>query len=299
MKKIFSPWSKQRQPAPGFVTSLRKIRGSVACDTGSIDETFTQPRYHIRAQDLGKIHKAASGGQVGKVQQLLFLGKSDVNERDKKRRTALHLACANGHIEVVKFLLSRKCEVDMGDNEDRTPLMKAIQHQETECAFNLLDYGADPNITDDYGNTALHYAVYSGNIVLITKLLSCGANIETKNKKQLTPLLLAINGKNLKMVEFLVKNKADINAVDKYESISGTLDVDDDLRHTPEHEDFDSDTKQWFGAVVFQSAAITVGHIQRLGAAWVQPQCSGNTARKDQDVSALKTVERSTKCLTP
>ncbi|XP_053451571.1 POTE ankyrin domain family member A-like [Nycticebus coucang] len=108
----------------------------------------------------------------------------------------------------------------MGDNEDRTPLMKAIQHQETECAFNLLDYGADPNVTDDYSNTALHYAVYSGNIVLITKLLSCGANIETKNKKQLTPLLLAINGQNLKMVEFLVKNKADINAVDKYESLA-------------------------------------------------------------------------------
>uniref|UniRef100_H0XHI8 CCDC144C-like coiled-coil domain-containing protein n=1 Tax=Otolemur garnettii TaxID=30611 RepID=H0XHI8_OTOGA len=186
---------------------------------------FTEPRYHIRTRDLGKIHKAASRGQVDKVQQLLLLGKSRVNDRDSNRRTALHLACAKGHIKVVRLLLSRKCEVDVGDNEGRTPLMKAVQYQETECAFNLLEYGADPNVTDDYGNTALHYAVYNGNMVLITKLLSCGANIEAKNKKQLTPLLLAINGKSLKTVEFLVKNKADTNAVDRHERNSLILAV--------------------------------------------------------------------------
>ncbi|XP_053451577.1 putative ankyrin repeat domain-containing protein 30B-like [Nycticebus coucang] len=223
MKKIFSLWSKQGQQSPGFVTSLRKIRGSVACDTGSIDESFTQPRYHIRALQLCEIHKAASRGQVDKVQQLLFLKKSGVNHRDTERRTALHLACAKGHLKVVRLLLSRKCEADVVDNEGRTPLMKAVQYQETKCAFNLLDYGADPNVADDYGNTALHYAVYNGNMVLITKLLSCGANIEAKNKKQLTPLLLAINVKSLKMVEFLVKNKADINAVDRHESIHQVL----------------------------------------------------------------------------
>ncbi|XP_053451549.1 ankyrin repeat domain-containing protein 62-like [Nycticebus coucang] len=220
MKKIFSLWSKQGQQSPGFVTSLRKIRGSVACDTGSIDESFTQSRYHIRARQLCEIHKAASRGQVDKVQQLLFHKKSGVNHRDTERRTALHLACAKGHLKVVRLLMSRQCEADVVDNEGRTPLMKAVQYQERECAFNLLDYGADPNVADDYGNTALHYAVYNGNMVLITKLLSCGANIEAKNKKQLTPLLLAINVKSLKMVEFLVKNKADINAVDRHERSS-------------------------------------------------------------------------------
>lgn len=42
--------------------------------------------YHIRDKDLGKIHKAARLGDVARVQQLLLLGKSGVNDRDKMDR---------------------------------------------------------------------------------------------------------------------------------------------------------------------------------------------------------------------
>jgi len=39
-------------------------------------------------------------------------------------RTALHLACANGHSEVVALLLERKCQLNLGDSENKTALMK-------------------------------------------------------------------------------------------------------------------------------------------------------------------------------
>lgn len=39
-------------------------------------------------------------------------------------RTALHLACANGHPEVVTLLTDNKCELNYGDNDDRTALIK-------------------------------------------------------------------------------------------------------------------------------------------------------------------------------
>jgi hypothetical protein len=39
-------------------------------------------------------------------------------------RTALHLACAYGHPEVVTLLVERKCEIDARDSESSTALIK-------------------------------------------------------------------------------------------------------------------------------------------------------------------------------
>ncbi|XP_045389229.1 ankyrin repeat domain-containing protein 26 isoform X5 [Lemur catta] len=213
MKKIFS--KKGESPLASF-SSRRRTGAGVACEHGN--GVYSQPGYHVRDRDLGKIHKAASLGQVVKVQQILLLRKNGLNDRDKMSRTALHLACVNGHSEVVTLLVDRKCQLNMCDSENRTALMKAVQCQEEECATILLEHGADPNLADVHGNTALHYAVYNENIPITAKLLLHNANIEAKNKAELTPLLLAINGKKQQMVEFLVQKKGNINEVDKLKS---------------------------------------------------------------------------------
>ncbi|XP_008000800.3 ankyrin repeat domain-containing protein 26 isoform X2 [Chlorocebus sabaeus] len=213
MKKIFS--KKGESPLGSFARRRRSSAGSGG-EPG--EGAYSQPGYHVRDRDLGKIHKAASAGNVAKVQQILLLRKNGLNDRDKMNRTALHLACANGHPEVVTLLVDRKCQLNVCDNENRTALMKAVQCQEEECATILLEHGADPNLADVHGNTALHYAVYNEDIPVATKLLLYDANIEAKNKDDLTPLLLAVNEKKQQMVEFLIKKKANVNAADKLES---------------------------------------------------------------------------------
>ncbi|XP_043334477.1 ankyrin repeat domain-containing protein 26-like isoform X5 [Cervus canadensis] len=207
MKKIFGFRSKKGMPS--FDSSISPGR-----DRGHHRTNF-QPRNHIRDKDLGEIHKAASVGDVAKVQQVLLLGKSGLNDKDKLDRTALHLACANGHPAVVALLLERKCLLNLCDSENRTALMKAVECQEEECATLLLEHGADPNVRDACGNTALHYAVLCQNSSLAAKLLSYNACIEARNKDDLTPLLVAIRERRGHMVEFLVKKEANIHAVDK------------------------------------------------------------------------------------
>ncbi|XP_023596339.1 coiled-coil domain-containing protein 144A isoform X2 [Trichechus manatus latirostris] len=216
MKKIFGFGSKKGESPLGSSTSPRRDSAGVGRENSK--SVNSQPGYHIRDKDLGKIHKAASVGNVAKVQQILLLGKNGLNDRDKTNRTALHLACANGHPEVVTLLVERKCQLNVCDSENRTALIKAVQCQEEECATILLEHGADPNLMDVNGNTALHYAACGQNISIAAKLLSHNANIEARNKNDLTPLLLAVSENKQQMVEFLVKKEANIHAVDKAKS---------------------------------------------------------------------------------
>lgn len=41
-------------------------------------------------------------------------------------RTALHIACASGHVEVVHFLVESKAKLNLCDNQNRSALMKVI-----------------------------------------------------------------------------------------------------------------------------------------------------------------------------
>ncbi|XP_031794743.1 ankyrin repeat domain-containing protein 26 isoform X6 [Sarcophilus harrisii] len=207
MKKIFNFGSKKGQsPSRSFAVPRR--------DCG-VPESDTSAGYLLRDKELGKLHKAASVGDVAKVQQLLLLGKHDVNDLDKVKRTPLHLACAKGYPDVVSLLVQRKCKLNLCDNDNRTPLIKAVQCQQEECATILLEHGADPNLVDSNNNTALHYAASGQNKAIAAQLLKHKGDIEAKNKEGYTPLLLAVTENNHDIVDFFLKNGANVNASDK------------------------------------------------------------------------------------
>uniref|UniRef100_A0A2K5MNN4 CCDC144C-like coiled-coil domain-containing protein n=1 Tax=Cercocebus atys TaxID=9531 RepID=A0A2K5MNN4_CERAT len=174
---------------------------------------FSFPEYRIKLSHLRRIHRAICYGRLEKLKYLL-LTRSDVNKRDKKERTPLHLACATGQPDMVSLLVSARCELNVYDREYRTPLIKAVQLRQEVCATILLKNGADPNIMDFFGKTALHYAVYNEDTSMIETLLCYGADIEERGKCEYQPLLLAVSRAKVNMVEFLLKKNANVNAVD-------------------------------------------------------------------------------------
>ncbi|XP_078297190.1 uncharacterized protein LOC132676998 isoform X4 [Panthera onca] len=200
----------------GSASSLQRQGRGVGQKNNGIDNLLLG--YHVQDRDLRKIHKAACVGNAAQVQQILFFAENGVDDRDKMNRTALHLACAYGHPEVVTLLVERKCHLDLCDHENRTALMKAVQCQEEKCVNILLENGADPNIRDVSGNTALHYAAFGDNISIIEKLLLYNANTEARNKDNITPLLVAVNENKQQIVEVLVEKATNIHAEDKLKS---------------------------------------------------------------------------------
>nr|XP_021488335.1 ankyrin repeat domain-containing protein 26-like [Meriones unguiculatus] len=177
-------------------------------------ESQDPPKYLTGYTPVKKIHKAASMGDIIQVQRMLEFGDVNVNVTDRKKRTALHYACAHGQSEMASLLLWYDCNIEARDRDESTALIKATQRQHEECVRILLEKGADPNTVDAYQNAALHYSVYNNNPSIATKLLAFSANIEVKTKNGYTPLILAVLENKQEMVRLLVQSAADVNAQD-------------------------------------------------------------------------------------
>jgi ankyrin repeat protein len=66
----------------------------------------------------------AYGGHVSVLAFLLDHGFL-TEERDKCLRTCIHYAVKNGHLPVVRYLVSRGCDVDRLDEGQASPLVYA------------------------------------------------------------------------------------------------------------------------------------------------------------------------------
>ncbi|XP_051917915.1 ankyrin repeat domain-containing protein 36A [Hippocampus zosterae] len=196
MKKLFSFSKKKQSP------SRTADRGNALC-----------VGYEVKEKDLGKFLKAAWRGDVAKLEHLVK--SNDVSQLDKHNRTALHLACACGHAEVVRFLVEKKAKLNLCDNQNRSALMKAVQGQYELCTNILLENHADPNLVDTEGNSALHLASSISSVSTVDALVDHDADIDAQNKEGISPLTVAVQEDHIEVAEILLKKGADVNILDR------------------------------------------------------------------------------------
>lgn len=149
-----------------------------------------------------------------------------------RARTALYLACACGHPEVVTLPAERRCQMKSCDNRNRRAVTKAVQYPEEECAPILLEHGADPYMKGIYDSTALHYAAQGQHIAIAEKLLLRGVDMEAPSENARTPLLVAVSENRQEMAEFVVNKNANIHAVGKWKRAALMLAVKDKYSNT-------------------------------------------------------------------
>ncbi|KAG2458031.1 ANKR7 protein, partial [Polypterus senegalus] len=171
-------------------------------------DQFRSPR-----KDAGELHKAAAEGDLERIRELL--PRSDINMRNGCNRTPLHIAAAEGHVDVVRLLAEHKADLDLWDDHGETPLLTAIARQKRECVFVLLDLGADPGIVNHHGDSVMHHAAMMADIPLVERLIEYYKvinNISFQNKDHFTPLHLAVARNHDETAEFLLEMGANENA---------------------------------------------------------------------------------------
>ena len=108
--------------------------------------------------ELGReLINAALGGDTAEIKQLLDQG-ADINARDEREMTALHLAVENRHVMTLEFLLKNGADVNARDRDGWTPLHLATFLNDTRAMSMLLDGGASMDIRDRDGRNPLDIA---------------------------------------------------------------------------------------------------------------------------------------------
>ncbi|XP_062379878.1 ankyrin repeat and KH domain-containing protein 1-like isoform X2 [Sardina pilchardus] len=127
--------------------------------------------------------------------------------------TALTLACAGGHEELVSVLIARGANIEHRDKKGFTPLILAATAGHVGVVEVLLVKGADIEAQSERTkDTPLSLACSGGRQEVVELLLLRGANKEHRNVSDYTPLSLAASGGYVNIIKILLNAGAEINS---------------------------------------------------------------------------------------
>ena len=122
----------------------------------------------IKAASSGHLEKSPDAEQLARIMRQSSV---DPDASDYDRRTALHLACANGYVKTVELLLNLGADVNVKDRWQATPLADAVTGGHLAVATLLRSKGARMSV--EVGTTMFFDAASKGNVVALRMLHSC------------------------------------------------------------------------------------------------------------------------------
>ncbi|XP_069690124.1 histone-lysine N-methyltransferase EHMT2 isoform X2 [Periplaneta americana] len=187
------------------------------------------------------LYQSAKSGNAERLIQVLGSGLNPNHLfRECSMGTALHAACAGGHLSAVHILLQAGAHLDVLDRDQNTPLMLAALSNHKEIVKYLVKAGANVMIKGGDGMTALHLAAKAGNIDSCHCLLSVAntgrSYIDSVDDGGWTPLVWAAEHCHVDVARYLLQNRADPLIRDAEQNIalhwsafSGSVDISEML----------------------------------------------------------------------
>ncbi|XP_062394958.1 B-cell lymphoma 3 protein [Sardina pilchardus] len=167
------------------------------------------------------LHIAVVQGQEEMVHRLIHIlkwAKKDVDIYNSMRQTPLHLTVITGNVDLVKALLRADADPGALDRNGQNTLHLCCEYNQASCLFEILSHPSNSVSswleTRNYeGLSPLHLAVQSGNKEQVKLLLKNGADINAvDNKSGRSPLMHAVEANSMEMVNLLIECGCDVNA---------------------------------------------------------------------------------------
>jgi hypothetical protein len=166
------------------------------------------------AEGCKLLQQSALGNEQG-IRAILIKRPHLLNFRDYDRRTALHVAASEGHMDVCKLLVEKGAKVNRSDRWGGSPLDDAHRHRHQEIIVYLRQLGASSGTTNNMTNFIT--AAADGDVDEVRLLLTVGnINMNEGDYDKRTALHLAAGEGKLEVVELLCAANADVNVEDRW-----------------------------------------------------------------------------------
>lgn len=135
---------------------------------------------------------AVRQGNYQEVEKLLHEGVSvESIDPNDKNKPALHIACQNGDMNMVKLLEKNGCNFEAIDFEHLTPIFYAVSSENLQLVQYLLDKGADIEHTDSQDRTPFYWACCQCSVKVVDFLYRKGSNVNALSRLSRSPLTKA------------------------------------------------------------------------------------------------------------
>ncbi|VDH89240.1 CDK inhibitor PHO81 [Mytilus galloprovincialis] len=135
-----------------------------------------------------------------------------INMRRQNGTTSLYVACENGHLQLLKMLLTYGADATLKKKSDDSPLSVACDNGHTNIVNEILE---NTDVDKDYQNkngfSPLYFACQNGHDKIVQILLKYNVNINLCSKLGVLPLFVACEKGYLSIVKNLLSYGADVN----------------------------------------------------------------------------------------
>eukprot|EP00559_Dactyliosolen_fragilissimus_P003031 CAMPEP_0184865056 /NCGR_PEP_ID=MMETSP0580-20130426/16828_1 /TAXON_ID=1118495 /ORGANISM="Dactyliosolen fragilissimus" /LENGTH=666 /DNA_ID=CAMNT_0027364075 /DNA_START=29 /DNA_END=2029 /DNA_ORIENTATION=- len=212
-----------RMPPEEFATGCKLLQAAALADNERIESLIKFFPDLINFRDYDRrtaLHVAASEGNLSTVTLLVDTYKAPVNRSDRWGGSPLDDAHRHRHVEVAKFLRSRKGTT--GNADYKVNFITAVVEGDLDEVAMLLgddgigntthyDGSIDINMGDYDKRAPLHIAAAHGNPDMVLFLCKRGANVNIEDQWGGTPIDDAARSGNQKCVNILKSYGASLN----------------------------------------------------------------------------------------